>query len=246
MKNIRISVLVIIILSAGAFAFALTGEEIIRKADDMQVFETSESTGEMRITDRFGLKVSTFRAWSKGSDDSLIEFTSVAERGQKILRTKDELYLFYPDAEELIRLQGSALRQAMLGSDISYEDMTGGKDRISKYQVELQGEETVKGHDCYVLFMTANTRTVPYPKEKVWIDKESFIVWQAEYYTKSGRLLKEMEVLEIKEYEGRFIPMQTRISDKMKKDSETVMVLSELKINIEIDDSKFSLDELSW
>ncbi len=226
--------------------FAITGEEIVRKADDMQVFDTSEATGEMRIKDRFGIKVSTFKSWSRGADDSLIEFTSKAERGQKVLRTEDELYLFFPDAEELIRMQGAMLRQSMLGSDVSYEDMTGGKDRISQYDVELEGEEQVNGKDCYVLMMNAKVRTVPYPKEKLWIDKETFVVWKAEYFTKSGRLLKEMEVLRVQEYGNRLIPVETRISDKMKKDTETLMILDDLKVNIPVDDELFSLEGLSW
>ena len=246
MKNKTITIMILLSLLIPVSVAALTGEEIIRKADDMQVFKTSEATGEMRIKDRFGVKVSTFNSWSRGADESLIEFTSKAERGQKVLRTEDELYLFYPDAEELIRMQGSMLRQSMLGSDVSYEDMTGGKDRISQYDVVLEGEENVKGNDCYVLMMTAKVRTVPYPKEKVWIDKETFLVWKAEYFTKSGRLLKEMEALEVEEIDGRLIAVKTRISDKMKTDTETIMVISDLKINVSIDEKMFSLEELSW
>ena len=226
--------------------FSLTPEEIVRKADDMQVFETSRSSGEMRISDRFGMKVTTFNAWSRGADESLIEFTSTAERGQKILRTEDELYIYYPDAEELIRMQGSALRQSMLGSDISYEDMTGNKDRVSQYEIELEGEATVDGRHCYIILMTANTRTVAYPKQKVWIDKATFLVLKGEYYTKSGRLLKEMEVLNTLTMDGREIPVETRISDKLKQDSETIMVMDELEVNVRLDSDLFSLDELSW
>lgn len=246
MKEKIITVVMLFSLLIPVTAFTLTAEEIIKKADDMQVFKTSEASGEMRIKDRFGIKVSTFNSWARGANDSLIEFTSKAEKGQKILRTKDELYLFYPDAEELIRMQGSMLRQSMLGSDISYEDMTGGKDRVSQYDVKLQGEERVNGKACYVLMMTAKVRTVPYPKEKVWVDKKSFLVWKAEYYTKSGRLLKEMETLKAEKIEGRMISVETRIQDKMKTDTETIMTISNLKINIPIDDKMFSLEELSW
>lgn len=245
MKKIIFLVSIMILLVPAAL-FGLSPEEIVRRSDDMQIFETSRSVGEMRISDRFGEKVSTFNAWSRGQDESLLEFTSTAERGQKILRTEDELYIFYPDAEELIRMQGSALRQSLLGSDISYEDMTGGNDRVSQYDVELESEERVGGRDCYVLFLTANTRTVPYPKERVWIDKESFLVVKGEYFTKSGRLLKEMEVLDSMMLDGREIPIETRISDKMKRDSETIMAIEDIEVNVRLDASLFSLDELSW
>ena len=245
-SRITAAYILVFLLVLPAALSALSGEEIVRKADEAQTFDTAVSSGELRITDRFGLKVSTFNAWSRGADEALIEFTSTAERGQKVLRTEDEIYLFYPDADELIRMQGSALRQGMLGSDISYEDMTGGKDRLSKYSIELQGEEEVNGAMCYVVFMTANTRTVPYPRQKVWIDKETFIIWKGEYSTRSGRLLKEMETLETAIYDGRTIAVKTRVSDTMKKDSETLMVLTDLDIDVPIDESVFSLEGLSW
>lgn len=237
---------IIILITLPLFAFAITGEDIVRQADAAQTFETAESTGEFRITDRFGTKVTTFKSWARGEDESLIEFTSRAERGQKILRTADEIYLYYPDAEEIIRMQGSALRQGMLGSDISYEDMTGGKDRASQYKIELTREEFFLEKNCWVLTLTAKTRTVPYPKEIVWIDMENYMVLKGEYYTKSGRLLKEMEVLEVDVMDGLDVAVETRISDKMKTNSETVMILKELKTNILIDDDMFSLEELSW
>lgn len=246
MNNKMITLSIVLSLFIPLSLMALTGEEIVRKADDMQIFKTSEAAGEMRIKDRFGIKVSTFNSWSRGSEESLIEFTSLAERGQKVLRTEDELYLYYPDAEEILRMQGSMLRQSMLGSDVSYEDMTGGKDRVSQYDVELIGEEKVNGHDCYVLMMVANVRTVPYPKEKVWIDKETFLGWKAEYYTKSDRLLKEIEILKAENFDGRLIATETRITDKMKTDTETIMILYDLKINIPLDTDLFSLDGLSW
>ena len=235
-----------LILLIPAAVFAISGDEIVRRADEAAAHDTAEMKGEMHVTDRFGTKVSTFSSWSRGENESLIEFTSLAERGQKILRTEDEIYLYYPDAEELIRMQGSALRQGMLGSDISYEDMTGGKDRASQYKIEITGEETILGRDCWILTLTAKTRTVPYPKETVWIDKEDYIVMKGEYFTKSGRLLKEMEVLELGEMDGITVALETRISDKMKSDSDTVLIVKELEVDVILDDDIFSLEELSW
>ena len=113
---------------------ALTAEEIIRRMEENTVYDTARSKGSMIINDRFGTKVSTYVSYAEGADTTLIEFTSLEEEGMKILRTQDEIYLFYPDAEELIRLQGAALRDSVMGSDMSYEDMTGGKDLLDAYK----------------------------------------------------------------------------------------------------------------
>lgn len=241
-----ISLLLLLLLVLPSFLFALSGEEIIRKMDEQSTFETSSSTGTIRTTDRFGTKESTFKAWARGTSESLIEFTSIAERGQKILRTRGSLYLYYPDADELIRLQGAALRQSVLGSDLSYEDMTEEKNTLDNYRVVLNGSEMINNRDCHVLTLTAKNRQVAYPVQKIWVDKETYLVWKAEYSTAQGRLLKEMEVLSTITVSGRTLPRETRIEDKMKRDSATWMILDTLEVNVPLDRNLFSLENLTW
>ncbi|NCC11992.1 MAG: outer membrane lipoprotein-sorting protein [Spirochaetia bacterium] len=243
---VKLLLTLLLLCTIPSFLFALTGEDVIRRMDEMATFDTSVSTGSIKTTDRFGTKISTFKAWARGTSDSLIEFTSTAERGQKILRTQSSLYLFYPDAEELIRLQGAALRQSVLGSDLSYEDMTEEKNTLDSYTVVLEGSETVKGHDCHVLTLTAKKRTVAYPVQKIWVDKQTYLVWKAEYSTAQKRLLKVMEVLSTIETEGRTLPSETKIEDKMKRDSATWMTLDSLEVNVPLEANLFTLENLTW
>ena len=88
------------LLAAPALMAAdLTAEDIVERLQANQVFTTSRLQGLMAVTDRFGTKETRFTSSTRGDAEALIEFTSTEEKGQKILRTKDEIYLFYPDAE---------------------------------------------------------------------------------------------------------------------------------------------------
>ena len=238
--------LTILLLCIPAILFALSADEIITKMDRLSTFATTFATGSIQTTDRFGTKTSLFKSWSQGEKDSLIEFTSKAEQGQKILRTEGSLYLFYPDAEQLIRMQGAALRQSMLGSDLSYEDMTEEKNTLDNYKASLDGLETFKGRECHVLTLTAKNRSVAYPIQKIWVDTESYLVWKAEYSTQAGRLLKEMEVLETFISGDRVLPGKSMIADKMKKDSSTLMTIDTFEANPKLDKSIFTLENLTW
>ncbi|MGB4408324.1 MAG: outer membrane lipoprotein-sorting protein [Sphaerochaeta sp.] len=242
----RLLMLTILLLCIPAILFALSADEIITKMDRLSTFATTFATGSIQTTDRFGTKTSLFKAWSQGEKDSLIEFTSKAEQGQKILRTEGSLYLFYPDAEQLIRMQGAALRQSMLGSDLSYEDMTEEKNTLDNYKASLDGLETFKGRECHVLTLTAKNRSVAYPIQKLWVDTESYLVWKAEYSTQAGRLLKEMEVLETFKSGDRVLPGKSLIADKMKKDSSTLMTIDTFEANPKLDRSIFTLENLTW
>jgi phosphate acetyltransferase len=157
----KLPFLSMLLLLLPSLLFALTADEIIGEMDRLSTFETTYLTGSIQTTDRFGTKTSRFNSWSQGKKDSLIEFTSAAERGQKILRTEGSLYLFYPDAEQLIRMQGAALRQSMLGSDISYEDMTEEKTTLDNYEAAdamVAGVQRTTGEVLVASFQIIKTK----------------------------------------------------------------------------------------
>jgi len=225
---------------------AMSAESIVRRMQSNQVFETSKVRGRMTVVDRFGTKETRFVSYSRGASDTLIEFTSTEEKGQKILRTREEIYLFYPGADELIRLQGAAFRDAVLGSDMSYEDLTGGKTILESYEVSLEGKETVDGAECYRIAMKAKGRNVAYPRQTVWVDAQLWSPRRMQQYSLSNRLLKETRLSAFKQVAGRVVPMRVELEDKLKKNSRTEFVVEEISIGVPLDPSLFSLENLTW
>ena len=245
-KLTTIFIVVIVSMITAVSAYSQSAEDIIRRVEENQIHDTVKIEGKMIITDRFGEKVSSFISYARGSEEMLLEFTSKPEAGQKILRTEDEIYLYYPDAEEVIRMQGAALRESVLGSDFSYEDMTGEKSILDSYRASLQGSESIDGHDCYKIELDAKSRDVPYPRQIVWIDKELYVDRKAHKFSLAGELLKEMRIEEIEKIEGKYIPTDIIMEDQLKSDSSTELIIEEIDINIPLDPSLFSLEELTW
>ncbi len=244
-RFIRLVIFIVLICSPLPL-FALSADQIIGEVDRRSTFTASHATGTIIVTDRFGERVSTFEAWAKGSDKSLIEFTSLAERGQKILRVSQNLYLYYPEADQLIRLQGAALRQSVLGSDLSYEDMTKEKSTLDAYQATLEGTEAIDGFDCYRITLTAKSRKEAYPVQHLWIDTQDFVIRKAVYATETGRELKEMQLLSTMRIGETLVAKESKLTDLLKRNSHTTMRVDQLEINMTLGDSLFSLENLSW
>ena len=225
---------------------ALSAGEIIDRMEQNQTHPTSYIEGEMIITDRFGNRVSTFLAHTEGAARFLVEFTSRDEQGQRILRRNDDLYLYYPDARETIRLTGSALRDSLLGSDISYEDLTGGRGLADDYEFQLLGEEELDGFPTYKVELTARGTNVAYPRQVYWVDSEEFVLRRSEQYARAGRKLKVTQVRETMQ-QGRYkFPSRIFVSDQARRSSGTEMVLHRVDIGIDLPSGIFSLDELTW
>ncbi len=240
------NIILFLLMFPAALLSALGPDEIVRRLEKNQIHETSYSEGRMITTDKYGSITRSFRSWARGEEDALIEFTSRGEEGQKILRTKDEIYLYFPDAEDVLRIQGSAMRDSVMDSDFSYEDMTGGKSLLDDYSARLEGSETVDGDECYIIRLTAKRRSVPYHSQLLWIDSDRFTWLKGHKFSRSGTLLKEMEADEIKEMDKKHIPTRVIMRDKMKKNSSTELILDTLELGVSIDPRTFSLEELTW
>ena len=237
----------VVLLAAGAAPLAaLTGVEVIERMERNERVATLRSTGSLQISDRFGTRTKSFVSTAAGDDRALLEFTNPEEAGQKILRLDDEIYLYFPEAEEVIHLQGAALRENVLGSDFSYEDMTGAGSLLDDYEVLLEGREPVAGRDCYRLRLTARRRDVVYPQQVVWIDAEQFVTRRVEQFTRRGRPLKQLVISDYREVGGKLIPVRLEMSDLMKQDSRTLFLIDTVEVDGAIDESVFSLEELTF
>ena len=243
----KLFIIIIISIFCGHYLSALTADEIVRKVDQNETFKTAKSTGSMIIVDRFGERKSDFIAYSEGQVNSLIEFTSVEEEGQKVLRVKDKMYLYFPDAEEVILLQGSALKEGLLGSDISYEDMAGDKDTLENYTATLEGPGEVDGADCYIVNLKAKPKKkVAYASYTLWVDKTTFAVRKADYFSLSGKKIKEMTALDFKKIAGKSIATKMIMNDMLKRNSRTEMIITDIEVNIDLPKNIFSLSALSF
>src|SRR5690554_172924 len=238
-----ISCMLIAIFAAVAWG-ALTAEEIIRRRDDNEYYDSAKVEAEMIIINRNRRIVNTMTSYGQG-DNGLVVFTNPRDRGTKFLKRGDDLWMFFPDAEDLMKISGHMLNQGIMGSDFSYQDLMEADKLIDLYKFELLGEEEFNGRPCYVLEGTAAPgKEVSYYQRKSWIDKERFVGLREELYARSGRLLKVMTVTKVAEVEGRWFPLESVMEDKLRKDTRTEFVVKEIEFNPEIPEGTFTLENL--
>ena len=222
----------------------LTAEEIINMRDDNEYFDTAQMEAEMIIVSG-SRKITKTMVALTDKKNSLAEFTNSQDRGTKFLKRENDLWMFFPDAEEIIKISGHMLNQGMMGSDFSYQDVMESDKLTDLYDFEIIKEEELDGRPCYVLEGIAREGVkVSYYRRVSWIEKERFIGLKEELYAKSGRLLKETKVNKIEEIEGRWISTDSVMEDKLKKDTYTEFKITQINFNPEIPEGTFSLQNL--
>jgi outer membrane lipoprotein-sorting protein len=239
--------IIILILFSSLMVIAaaeMTAEEIINKRDNNEYFDSVRIEAEMIIVSG-GRKITKTMIALSDKKDSLVEFTNSQDRGTKFLKREDDLWMFFPDAEDIVKISGHMLNQGMMGSDFSYQDIMESDKLTDLYDFKILKEEELNGRQCYVLEGIAKEGVkVSYYRRVSWVDKERFIGLKEELYAQSGRLLKETKINEINEIEERWIPIDSVMEDKLRKNTYTEFKISLIDFNPEIPEGTFTLQNL--
>ncbi len=230
-------------------AAELTGEEIMDTVDENQFIASARMESEMIIRDRGRENVKEMISYVESDGEvtnALAEFVNPRDRGTKYLMQDDELWMYFPDAEDLVRISGHMLREGMMGSDFSYQDALESERLTELYTFEKEEMDSIDGREVYVVKAVAREgEEVAYYQRRFWVDAERFVILREEMYARDGRLLKEMITREVEEVqEGRWMPMEVVMEDKLKEGTETVYRIKILELDYDIPEGKISLDTL--
>ncbi|MFC1839447.1 outer membrane lipoprotein-sorting protein [Thermodesulfobacteriota bacterium] len=232
---------IILEFSSGLLAQTPTGDEILEQIDKNMSSSTQILTSKMVIHSRRGSRTVVSRSWSEGEAKTFSEYLAPArEKGTKMLKLEDKLWIYSPSADRIIRISGHMLRQSVMGSDLSYEDMMEDSRLRNKYRAAVTKSEIIEDRKCWVVELTAITEDVAYHKMKLWVDQERRVPLKEELFAKSGKLLKKLELKDITNIEGRWFPKKMIFKDMLKKGKGTEFIIEEIEFDKEIPSHIFS------
>jgi outer membrane lipoprotein-sorting protein len=235
----KIISLQIVVLSMGLHA--QTADEILDRVDRNMSSENRIFESTMTIHGKRNSRTLTSRSYSVGDKQSFTEYLSPArEQGTKMLKLEDQLWIYSPSTDRTIQISGHMLRQSVMGSDLSYEDMMEDRKLSDVYDATVVGEEEVDGRPVWVLELVANVEDIAYASRNIWIDKERYIPLKEELYAKSGQLLKRSTLSDVKNFDGRWFPTTIVYKDMMKQGDGTVFQMTSISFNQEIEEYLFT------
>jgi len=233
--------LVGLLLAAPVFAQPPSGDAILARVDANIGSDNKVSHARMIIEGRGATRTIESKSWIRGMRESFTEYLAPArERGTKMLKLGDELWTFFPETDRTIRISGHMLRQAVMGSDLSYEDLMEDPRLSALYTAKVAGEETHRDRPCWVLELTARSPGIAYHSRKMWVDRERSVALREERYAKSGKLLKTTDVLEVTRSGSRWIAHDVLFKDVLKAGRGTRFEVISIEFDATIPEHVFS------
>jgi outer membrane lipoprotein-sorting protein len=237
-----------ILISFLSFAFLLgqsndmSVQEIIQAMDNNLNAKSRVLTSKMIVHGRRTSRTIESKNWVVGIDLAFTEYLSPPrEAGTKMLKLGDKLWTYSPQTDRVIQISGHMLRQSVMGSDISYNDMMEDRPLMDLYEATLEGSVEIDGRDHWIMLLEAKVKGLSYPMRRAWIDKEYLLPMKDELYAKSGKLLKTSTMDGIKKVQGRWFPSRFVFKDELKRNSKgTEWVIDEIEFDVNIPESRFS------
>jgi outer membrane lipoprotein-sorting protein len=229
-----VQVCAIILFISGTLWAQPSGKEILNRIDANMSADTRYVKSKMVIHGPRSSRTVESETWAEGKSAFTEYLAPAREQGTKMLKLEDKLWIYSPSTDRTIQISGHMLRQSVMGSDLSYEDMMDDRKMSDVYEAVVTGSEVIGDTDCWVVEMTAITEDVAYQMRKLWVDKARFIPLKEELYAKSGKMLKMTELSNITQHGSRWYPGKITFKDMLKQGAGTEFIVDEIKFNVEI------------
>ncbi len=217
------------------------GTEVLQKIDENMSSSNQIIVSTMVIHGRRSSRSITSKSWIEGSEKSFTEYIAPArEKGTKMLKIDDQLWMYSPQSDRIIRISGHMLRQSLMGSDLSYEDMMEDRRLEEIYSAEITGEEQIDERDCWVMKLSATEDDVAYHSQKFWVDKEYMIPLKQQLFAKSGKMLKIVELSDLFRVDDRWYPKRMLFQDVLLKGKGTEFIIESINFDENIPNHIFS------
>jgi outer membrane lipoprotein-sorting protein len=212
-----------------------TAEDVLAKVDANMTSTNRVLESSMTIQGKRNSRTITSKTYAAGNKQSFTEYLSPAsEKGTKMLKLEKQLWVYSPTTDRTIQLSGHMLRQSVMGSDLSYEDMMDDRKLSEMYEAKIIGNELLGDRKTFILELTAKVTDVAYYSQKIWVDAERYVPLKQEMYAKGGKLLKQTEMKDVTKVQNRWFPLTVVYKDMLKQGDGTIFKISTIAFDQDI------------
>ena len=233
-----------------------SGVSIVEKVNARDEGEAVSRTVLMEMTDRRGKKrvrnTTGYRKYYGDEKRTVIFYKSPKNiKGTAFLtydypdiEKDDDQWLYLPAMRKVRRISASDRGDYFLGTDFSYEDIKKeSKVTIEDYVWKTIGEESIDGHDCYVMEGVPVSKEIAkelgYGRTKSWVDKEIWMARKVDYWDIRGKYLKTNHITDIRNIQGIWTLHQMDVQNH-KTGHHTRFTFSDIDYESGVDDDVFT------
>ncbi|MBI3565591.1 MAG: outer membrane lipoprotein-sorting protein [Elusimicrobia bacterium] len=240
----------LLLAAASASAADVDVKELVDKANKALRGDSSRGRLTMTIETPDWKRSLEVEGWNKDRTFAFIVIRAPAkERGETTLRRRNEMWLWMPKVERVIKIPPTMMHSAWQGSDFTYEDIVKADSIVKDYTHKLLSTKKEEGRTVYHIEAIPKA-DAPVVWGKVITDVALYDSDQAVVplneldYSERGELIRTITLSDIKVMSGRRVPARLECVPAAKKGQRTVLQYQELEFDLPLKDDFFSYQRL--
>lgn len=171
--------------------------------------------------------------WTRGDKDALIRFVEpVKDAGNGTLKLDNDMWMFTPKLNQVIKLPASMMTQSWMGSDFSYNDLAKSDQLITNFDLNLIDSELVEDKYHYTIEAIPQLDAPVVWGKEILIIREDNILLSEQFFDQAMQLVKEMKTLKIDTIGDRLYPVVMRMTSYEDADHWTQIETSKAAFDI--------------
>nr|VFK24349.1 MAG: outer membrane lipoprotein-sorting protein [Candidatus Kentron sp. MB]VFK34309.1 MAG: outer membrane lipoprotein-sorting protein [Candidatus Kentron sp. MB]VFK76646.1 MAG: outer membrane lipoprotein-sorting protein [Candidatus Kentron sp. MB] len=154
----------------------------------------------------------------------------------------DDQWLYMPALKRVKRISSANKSGPFMGSEFAYEDLA--SQEIEKYTYKWLEDQTLDGHETFVVVRYPVYEGSGYKRQIVWIDKEIYQPRKIEYFDRKNSLLKILTFHDYKKYVGKYWRPGRMEMANQQTGKSTKLTWKKYRFNKGLDDSDFDVSVL--
>jgi outer membrane lipoprotein-sorting protein len=239
-----------IALCTHAAAQAPSAEEIVQKQLSAFYFAGKDFQAKvaMRLTNAQGAKrertmtMLRTNVGAAGDQRYLVAFEAPADvRGMGFLvwkhaKQETERWLYFPALKAVKRVAADDKRSSFMGSDFSYEDISG--RQVGEEQHVLLRQEAVGDRPAYVVESKPKV-VATYARRVSWIDRERWLPLKEDYFDSEGKPMRTFKAEKVEQLAG-YWTVTERSMTSAATGHRTDVVLSQVRYDTGLGEDSFT------
>ena len=221
---------------------ALDLQALVRKVEQQYMGSSSYAQTRMEVRTEHWQRTLEMEAWSLGRDLFLVRILEPAkERGTATLKRDQEVWNYLPKVDRVIKVPPSMMGGSWMGSHITNDDLVKANHIEKEYNLRLL-EETAD--HFLVECLPKPDAAVVWGKIVYQIRKQPQVPERVDYFDEEMVLVRQIRFDEIREIDGRVVPLQLTVQPVEQPDERTVLTYRQLNYDIPLEQEFFSLRSL--
>jgi outer membrane lipoprotein-sorting protein len=219
-------------------------EAVVKHFEDLYRSDSSISTVALTVTRPRRTRTMTMKVWTRGRDKALIVIQEpVREAGTATLKVDTNLWNYLPRIKRTIRIPPSMMLASWMGTDFTNDDLVRESSYIDDYEYQLAGRSDDPAG--WVVRFDAKPELVGlWSRIELVLSEDGTIPLQARYYDRRERLARTMRWDDVREFDGRRLPVRLTLEPEDEEGNKTEMRYLAIQFDADVPESVFSLSYL--